>query len=397
MRIPFSLDATVGELEVLDSLSMANGKAGKQSVAFRANVYVHDPDRIRNPVVLNEEELPAFAASFKGQPFLADHAREQLTRGGTIKESELIEKDGKKVIAQTIVAVKPWAMEGVLDGTIDRFSIGWYAQEYICTVCNVGFGGDGCQHDFWDLGRKDPKTGAKVRVLMKGLEGIETSAVTHPAVPGTGLEALHQLCEWKNVSGNRAGAYSQEVPMLERLVKLLGLQAGASEPEALIALEARLSEKPDGVPKALRTALGVTENATPDEVIAKVVGLTAPGNYIPREEHDKVADELSTFKANEAVRTAIAQGKVTPAMESWAKEFAKRDPVSFTAYVAHAPRLVPLPSAGVEQPRIEDKRISGGLTEDESLVANRMRLTPAEFEKDKQLVTEYEAKFAATN
>jgi Mu-like prophage I protein len=420
VKIPFTLDFVPGrdefagllcrlaDGEMTLELSKANAlreyKAGKlSSVQWTPIVYVHDLAKLKKSIVFEEAELETFAKSFEGQPFLKDHGDAYEDRGGTILASELVERNGKKAIKQRFEAVKPWAIEGYLDGTIDRYSIGWDAQEFLCTVCGGEYGGSGCRHDFFDVGRKDKQTGEKVKVLMKGLEGIETSAVIRPASAGTGneefsasLKALSQMR--KDASG--ISLERKEEVVMQKILQMLGLPATADEQEAQTALEALRSkaEKP-GVPKALCTALGLPEDSPEDQVVAAVLAMMAPGAFVAKAEHDAVVEKLANFEAGERVRNAKARGKITPAMEAWAQEFAKRDPKSFDSYIAQAPVQVPLPGSGVPVPTVEPPKpaTGAGMSEDELFVARRSGQTPEEFAKSKAEMEAYERRIAAVN
>ncbi len=321
----------------------------RAGVKFKATVFGTGPNK--NHVILNEAELEQFAASFTGQPFLRDHERSQTARGGTILDSRLEDVNGRKVIRQTISAVKPWAVEGVKDGTIDRFSIGWAADEYICTVCSTDFRDEDEKHTIFDIGRKDRKSGKTVEVLMKGLSGSEVSAVTHPAVPGTSadgvLEQLQQLME-SSASGARQsgrvgrGQNDREELMIEKLRSLLGLAADAAEPEALAALETRLSA-PRPLVAGILSALGLGAEATDDEAIAAVHKLHA--TTVPKEQYEAVAKELGTIKAEALVRRYEDERKITPAMRDWARSLAESNPAEFERIMATFPVATPALSA----------------------------------------------------
>lgn len=350
-------------------------RAGNRpAVRFNATVYVHGKNR--NYTQLNMPELAQFAESFKGAPFLADHSRKQSDRGGTIVDSRLVETaDGKKAIVQTIDAVKPWAVEGVLDGTVDRYSIGWNAEEYICTVCDTDFFDPDHAHSIYDIGSKDKKTGKTIEVLMKGLEGMETSAVTHPAVPGTSTDGF--LAQMTELSEQRASGRSgirpartgstQEDSMKEKVYSLLGLAADIAEPEALATLEKRLKVPAPVVPAELATALGLSADATVGEATAKAYSL------VPREDVEKERAKVAELKADELVRAGKAAGKITPIMEEWARTFARRDPAEFEKCLTSMPVQVPgAPKPETTDPKVttesaedEEFRLSTGLSKDE--------------------------------
>lgn len=356
---------------------LAEYKAGKRrEVRFTATVWNNGKNR--NHVQLEDSELEAFAASFVGQPFLADHSRTLSDRGGTIVASELVDLgDGKKTIRQTVAARKPWAIEGVLDGTVDRFSIGWNAEEYVCTVCQEDYFGDDHRHSVWDLGRKDKKTGKVVEVLMKGLEGVETSAVTHPAVPGTGVaDVMSDLAQARQCEGKKSGATS--IPLeaelkpegtmkdfVQRILVLLGLPADTAEGEALAAAEKRLTAP--AIPEALAKALGIDPKASVDEAVARAYSL------VPRSELDAAKAAAAERLATDLVGAGEKAGKITPGMKAWALEFATRDPQGFEKCLAGMPVQVitnqpppvtttPTPATAAED---EDFRRSTGLNAEE--------------------------------
>lgn len=377
-------------------------KAGdRTSVQFQATVFVEGPNK--NHVILNPAEMETFAASFKGQPFLADHSRTQANRGGTIVASEMVSLDGgKRGIRQTIAAVKPWAVEGVLDDTVDRFSIGWSANEYFCTACEKDF--LDCAHMPWDLGRPDKETGKTVEILMKGLEGAEVSAVTHPAVGGTSTDTIMEaLCAAKSVDFEKGiqsfkqsviasgiSPESKETNMLEKLLSKLGLSANASEAEALSALEALKSQP--RVPKSLCLAAGLPESASENELIGKIISIQAPGAFVAKADHDKVAEELHAIKVDHVVASALAEGKITPAGEAWARARAMESLAGFAAYLEGAPKQVPL---GAKQPEITPAGKRKTLTLEQSIVARSRGLSEEDFLKVEEEVAQSDAKFAA--
>ncbi len=342
-------------------------RAGERpGVRFSATVYGEGPNK--NHTILNPAELEAFAGSFVGQPFLQNHSRYQSDRGGTIVASKLETDGDRRVIRQTIEAVKPWAVESVLDGTIDRFSIGWNAEEYLCTVCGTSFFDEDEKHSPWDLGRTDRKSGKVVQCLMKGLEGAEVSAVTHPAVAGTRIdEVLQQLSEQRasGGSGIRPGRTEgkSEVPMKEKVCALLGLAADTAEPEALAALEKRLSSPKTVLPAGLLSALDLGAEGTENEAIARVHAIKAV--TVSREVHDKTVADLAEERATRLVRKYEDAGKVTPAMRDWALSTAKKDAAEFERLMADFPVVRP----ALEQPNPAEKTAAkvdaNGLTEED--------------------------------
>lgn len=144
-------------------------------VAFRA-VYPN-----ANYMRFYDEDLLTLAATFADQPFLANHDTRQIdNRLGTIKASHL---QGKEIF-QTIKITTRAGLEAYLQGTIDRFSIGWYYKGVNCSICNTNW--FECNHwpgQTYPVGRDETPTICEL--FFTSPTGKETSAVNVPAVSGT--------------------------------------------------------------------------------------------------------------------------------------------------------------------------------------------------------------------
>ncbi len=353
---------------------LSEARSGKRtSVKFQAITYIHGPNK--NHTRLNTDELGEFARSFKGLPFLLDHERAQAARGGTIVDSELVElAGGRQAIRQTIKAVKPFAVEGVLDGTIDRFSIGFDAKEFLCTVHGTPF--FRCGHGLADLGELDEKAKAPVEVLLKGIEGTETSAVTNPAVSGTGvLDVLKRLESVSQRASQEAKPSGGE--MKEKILALLGMSADSSEEAALTEIGKRLTAPKEIIPPAMLKVLELPETAPADQAIAAVVSLKA--NTVARADHDAALQKIATFEADEKVEAALAARKITPAQREWARGFAKDYPEAFAVYVEKAKPQGPPLEPGKNPDPAPTQKSDEGMTELGRFVAGRMGVTAEEY------------------
>ena len=174
-----------------------------QEVEFSAVVYRTGPNA--NHVRFAPEALPAFAASFVGQPFLRNHATEDIgARDGTILSSVLVGAmtldadalvNGQE-IQQTIRITTRRGIRNLLEGVIDRFSIGWSYAGVECSIC----GADWLRCEHWPGQRYVlGETRSEVcELLFMGPVGKETSAVNAPAVPGTRI--LDRLCSVKEAT-----------------------------------------------------------------------------------------------------------------------------------------------------------------------------------------------------
>lgn len=150
-----------------------------QAVVFRGG-------KNKNHYRLAESEMQSFAPSFEGQPFLRNHDESDInSRDGTILHSYSLMNE----LVQDIRLTTRRGMLSLVEGQIDRFSIGWFFDEIKCSICNSDF--RTCSHY---PGREYPipeSNGLKAQceVIFSGLTGKETSAVNVPAVEGTTILA----------------------------------------------------------------------------------------------------------------------------------------------------------------------------------------------------------------
>ena len=162
---------------------------------FEAIVFRAGPNR--NHLRIPDGEMPGFAASFVGVPFLRDHAVESVdARAGIVVSSVL---DGR-AIRQTIRLTTQRDIRAFLEGQMDRFSVSWYYDEVCCSVCGKEWGT--CSHR---PGRRYGEGGHGARrrrceLLFTGVVGKEVSAVNAPAVEGT---EVVKIGEWESGGGSR--------------------------------------------------------------------------------------------------------------------------------------------------------------------------------------------------
>lgn len=104
----------------------------------------------------------------------------------------------------------------------------------------------------------------------------------------------------------------------------------------------------------LTEALGIDPSADIETIVAHAKQLREaatrdpdPAQWVPMSQHKAVADELAKLqteiakgKAESAVREAMSQGKLSPAMRDWALSYAVKDPDGFAEWVKAAPVVV---------------------------------------------------------
>jgi hypothetical protein len=180
---------------------------------FQARVY--GTGKNRNPYVFKDEDLSNFADSFEGQPFLRNHDTYDIdARDGTIIDSAL---EGQ-AFKQTIRLTTRRGMTDFIEGKMDRFSIGWFYDDIMCSICKQSWFSAECRH--WP-GQTYKVEGKDVMAMLIFInpKGKETSAVNTPAVEGTGIEQenhlhLRELQEYKlEVIGASAVAHTGKSPV----------------------------------------------------------------------------------------------------------------------------------------------------------------------------------------
>lgn len=173
----------------------------------------------------------------------------------------------------------------------------------------------------------------------------------------------------------------------------LGLAADAPD-DTLTAAAQSLAGKVKGL-GALAKALGQDEGADTDKLTAAAQTLIEktktvdpdPAKYAPVEIVKELSDKIAAMSASltgdraaEAIDKAKAAGKVSPAMEAWAKGYATKDLDGFTAWCSAAPVIVSPGGTGAKgRPAATDT----GLTEEETAVCSQLGLAPEDYKKSR--------------
>jgi hypothetical protein len=149
---------------------------------FRARVF-SQLSQNRNPYRFKDEDMKNFASSFEGQPYLRDHNTYEIdSRDGTLVSSSFSDE-------WIVVDVRLTTRRGMIDyleGKMDRFSIGWFYDDALCSICGASFFSRDCNH--WPGGKYNVGNEVKTCFLtFVNPKGKELSAVNVPAVAGTGI------------------------------------------------------------------------------------------------------------------------------------------------------------------------------------------------------------------
>ncbi len=210
---------------------------------------------------------------------------------------------------------------------------------------------------------------------------------------------------------------------MDEILAALGLAEGSGETEALSAINLLQAEcsafaiaasldkdaKHEDVLEAVRSAFaaqkgftvlaennGAAKGASLDVSIAalsaalKKGGKPDPAKYVPIEQFTALSEEVKELKDGveedkvaAAVETAMSEGKIAPASEQWAKDYAKSDLEGFKAFAANAPVVVKPQHGGRKQPGGD-----GALTESDEVVMSALGIEKEDFVAARKLETE---------
>lgn len=195
-------------------------------------------------------------------------------------------------------------------------------------------------------------------------------------------------------------------PLLKALLAALGLPETTTEPAAIAALTALGPLQPmqarAGVATAACTALQLPADATAEVVTAACTNLRTaqsgtpdPAKFVPVETVTVLQGQIAALSArqleadvNAQIKPALADGRLLPALETWARDLGKKDIAALTSYLAAAK---PIPAlAGTQTGGKPPTGTASGdqqLSSDELAVCSAMGLTPDQYRKSSTAVT----------
>jgi len=328
------------------------------------------------------EALANGASSWKGRPFLVDHnTYEQEARKGTILTAEHgTDAKGAAAIFMGFSLVKPDAVISYLDGTLDRFSIGWFSTgPVLCTVHGSDVtSSESCRCWPLDAVEIDGKTQI-VQYEYQSIRGKELSAVNVPAVDGTHIEDYRAaLSAELHLHPTRI---KEQKMALIRLAAVLGLAAltDADEPAAVTAAEglrarALSAETDAGIARTENTRLTadvtrLTTELAAAKAIAAVAGETALSQVIS-----------DAYTAGKLGYGKDEKGANTPdALESMLRDFGKAAGVDALKAKITAMRVaIPVGQRQLTADITEPKRLTGPVSALEGVDDSQIAATCAQ-------------------
>lgn len=203
-----------GELEsgqVAEILAKARAGVVDSPIEIEARVYRQKLGEPLTPghrgsqqnILFRPRSMRAFARTFRSRPFLDGHEwGRTIARGGTILDSwAAVEgpdvESSETRIVQTLEASEPWAVAGILAGTINEFSIGFTATGSVLCSIHKSRIWSKCYCYPGERYGDEPADGEDdtrpvVQWLIESGDGLEVSAVNVPAVGNgaTGIDAI---------------------------------------------------------------------------------------------------------------------------------------------------------------------------------------------------------------
>lgn len=179
--------------------------------------------------------------------------------------------------------------------------------------------------------------------------------------------------------------------LLSTLLAKLGLPDTTTEQAALTAVQAH-KEIADAARQAL--ALKAEDGAT--AVTAACSALTTktpdPAMFVPVSALQQVQAQLAVLTAQQQtdqveklIAPALADGRLLPTLEPWARDLGKANLAALSAYLEKAPPVAALSGTqtGGKTPNGVEATGASGLTQDELATCSAMGISPEDFAKTK--------------
>jgi hypothetical protein len=174
-------------------------------------------------------------------------------------------------------------------------------------------------------------------------------------------------------SDSNINSTTQRKNKMDNLIKLLGLVAfvDKTDEEKETAVNAKVAELVKSK-EAAKAFLKLHDCETFDKVTGKIQGM------VPAEEKTRLQQELVNRDAEQAVKLAFDDGKLSEAYRAWALDFAKRDLKAFGDWAKGAPKLIP-DGKGTEQKPPENTVV--GFSDEEKKILRNCGLTDEQINK----------------
>ncbi len=222
----------------------------------------------------------------------------------------------------------------------------------------------------------DPVDGDVLHITMGAL-------TNHPAIHG--MQALNtmQAAASAQFSATTQPNPEDSMTLLQQLLAKLDLPATTTEQVALTAVGDHVA-----FAAAARTALKLKTDDKPEAVTAACSAIGAattpdPAKYVPIDAHTTMQTQLAALTARQldsdidnAIKPALADGRLNPAQEPWARELGKTNMAALSSYLSTAQPIAALSGTQTQGKPPAGQATGASLTADELAVCSSMGLTP---------------------
>ena len=230
-----------------------------------------------------------------------------------------------------------------------------------------------------------PDTGEVLQITMGAL-------TNHPAIHGMQALSAMQAAASAQFS-TTPQSHPSEDPMnstLKALLAMFGLPETTTEQAALTAVQTHKDTA-----EAARTALALKAEDGATAVTAACSALTTktpdPAQYVPVATVTAMQDQLAALTAqaqadqvDKLIPPALADGRLLPAMEPWARDLGKTNMAQLTSFLQAAQPVAALTGTQTGgKPPAAQATGGHGLSQDELAACSSMGLDPEAFAKTK--------------
>ena len=210
----------------------------------------------------------------------------------------------------------------------------------------------------------DTKTGVVLAVPMAAL---------------TNYPALDGLTDLAARAAAKLNLYEEETVDREKLIALLGLAANADDAtieQAITALNGKAAE--------------VAGKDAEIVALKKNTGNPDPAKFVSVESFEALKTDLAALKSQQVgseveslVSKGLADGKLLPVQEPWAKELGATNIAALKSYLEKTPAIAALSGSQTQGKKPADGAGSEGLNETELAVCRNLGLSAEEYSKAK--------------
>lgn len=185
-----------------------------------------------------------------------------------------------------------------------------------------------------------------------------------------GMQEVEAMAAAKYMINPQTNQPAEENPMLEQLIALLGLKAGTSEADVMAALKAVMQQNQEA-----DEAIAAAKAETPDDAMTSIKAMQTELTALKSDINDTAVADL--------VDSAMADGRLLPAQEDWARNLGKSNIASLKTFLEDAQPVAALTGSQTDGKKPEGTD-QNALDETALAVCKQMGIDPADYQKTQQ-------------